>query len=104
MLVTDFIPAKEKDSRRLMILMHGLGDSMEGFRWVPEALQLPWLNYLIVNAPDAYYGGFSWYNIVNLPGIGIKRSRELLFKLLDDLRGKIFPQTKRFCLDFRRAA
>ena len=35
-----------------MIVLHGLGDSMEGYRWLPEALQLPWLNYLLVNAPD----------------------------------------------------
>ena len=91
MLVTDFIPAKETESRRLMILLHGLGDSMEGYRWAPEALQLPGFNYLFVNAPDAYYGGFSWYDFASLPAPGIKRSRELLFKLLDDLRGKGFP-------------
>jgi phospholipase/carboxylesterase len=26
-------------------------------------MQLPWLNYLLVNAPDPYYGGFAWYDI-----------------------------------------
>lgn len=90
MLVTDFIPAKEKESRRLMIVLHGLGDSMEGFRWMPEALQLPWMNYLLVNAPDAYYSGFSWYDFAELPAPGIKRSRELLFQLLDELQAKNF--------------
>ena len=100
MLVTDFIPAQEKESRRLMIVLHGLGDSMEGFRWAPEALRLPWLNYLLVNAPDAYYSGFSWYDFAQLPATGIKRSRELLFKLLDDLRAKDFPTNETILFGF----
>ena len=37
-------------------MLHGLGDSIEGYRWMPEALDLPWLNYLLVNAPDANMG------------------------------------------------
>jgi len=91
MLTTDLISASDKTSRRLMIVLHGLGDSMEGFRWMPAALQLPWLNYLLVNAPDDYYGGFSWYDFANNPGPGVERSRKLLFKLLDELREKKFP-------------
>ena len=91
MLDTDFVPAKEKESRRLMILLHGLGDSMEGYRWAPAALQLPWMNYLFVNAPDTYYTGFSWYDFAGSAAPGIQRSREYLFKLLDGLRGKNFP-------------
>ena len=91
MLRTEFIPAREKNSQRLMILLHGLGDSMDGYRWAPEALNLPWLNYLLVNAPDDYYTGFSWYDFAAQPAPGIKRSREFLFHLLDDLRAKNFP-------------
>jgi phospholipase/carboxylesterase len=100
MLETDFAPAKEKESRQLMILLHGLGDSMEGYRWLPEALQLPWMNYLFVNAPDAYYSGFSWYDFANNPAPGIKRSRELLFELLDDLRAKDFPTNETILFGF----
>lgn len=100
MLETDFVPAKEKDSRRLMILLHGLGDSMEGYRWAPEALQLPWMNYLFANAPDAYYSGFSWYDFAADPVPGIKRSRELLFELLDDWRGKNFPTNETILFGF----
>jgi phospholipase/carboxylesterase len=90
MLQTEFIPATEDAGRRLMIVLHGLGDSVAGFRWLPEAMQLPWLNYLLVNAPDPYFGGFSWYNIDNDPGHGIDRSRQVLFQLLDELAAKIF--------------
>jgi len=64
---------------------------MEGYRWAPDALQLPWLNYLFVNAPDTYYTGFSWYDFAGSAAPGIERSRKLLFKLLDELRGKNFP-------------
>jgi phospholipase/carboxylesterase len=91
MLHCELIPAAEKNSRRLMVMLHGLGDSIEGYRWLPEAMHLPWLNYLLVNAPDEYYGGFSWFDYPNDIAPGILRSRKLLFELLDDLRAKDFP-------------
>lgn len=93
MLNTEFIAATQGSSRRLMIVLHGLGDSVEGYRWWPEAMQLPWLNYLLVNAPDPYYGGFAWYDLED-PARGIERSRILLFQLLDQLAGKDFPSEK----------
>jgi len=71
-------------------MLHGLGDSIQGYRWWPEVMALPWMNYLLVNAPDEYYGGFSWFDIDDLPP-GVRRSRKLLFDLLDDLRAKNFP-------------
>src|ERR1039458_5984637 len=90
MLHHEFIPAAEKNSRRLMVMLHGLGDSIEGYRWLPEAMDLSWLNYLLVNAPDDYYGGYSWFDLNDMAP-GIQRSRKLLFDLLDDLRAKNFP-------------
>jgi phospholipase/carboxylesterase len=90
MLHSEFISATDPHSRRLMVMLHGLGDSIEGFRWMPEAINLPWLNYLLVNAPDDYYGGFSWFDI-NDPVAGVARSRKLLFTLLDELAVKKYP-------------
>lgn len=90
MLHSELIPARERNSKSLMIMLHGLGDSMEGYRWMPEALDLPWMNYLLVNAPDAYYGGFSWFNYPDDMTPGIIRSRKLLLGLLDEL-GKKYP-------------
>jgi phospholipase/carboxylesterase len=87
MLHSELIPAAEKDSRRLMVMLHGLGDSLDGWRWFPEVMNLPWLNYLLVNAPDDYYGGYSWFDLDNMAP-GVQRSRKLLFDLLDDLRAK----------------
>jgi phospholipase/carboxylesterase len=91
MLDNEFIPAAEKNSRRLMIMLHGLGDSIEGYRWMPEAMGLPWMNYLLVNAPDEYYGGYSWFDFMGNPRPGIARSRQLLFDLLDAQRAGGFP-------------
>ena len=91
MLHSELIPAAEKDSHRLMVVLHGLGDSMEGWRWLPEAMSLPWMNYLLVNAPDEYYGGYSWFDYPDDFVPRVQRSRELLFDLLDDLRAKGFP-------------
>lgn len=90
MLHTEFIPAAQKDSRALLVMLHGLGDSIEGYRWLPKAMNLPWLNCLLVNAPDEYYGGWSWFNIENKTP-GVLRSRKLLTDLLDGLRAKNFP-------------
>jgi phospholipase/carboxylesterase len=91
MLHTELIPAAEKKSRRLMVMLHGLGDSIEGYRWLPEAMNLPWLNFLLVNAPDPYYEGYSWFDYPDAVAPGILRSRKMLFLLIDDLRAKGFP-------------
>lgn len=91
MLHSELVPAVERGSKRLMVMLHGLGDSIEGYRWMPEALKLPWLNFLLVNAPDKYYDGFSWFDYPDNLAPGILRSRKLLFDLLDDLRVKGFP-------------
>jgi len=100
MLDTELIEARRGAGPGLMIVLHGLGDSMEGYRWLPEALQLPWLSYLLVNAPDRYYGGFSWYDLYQGSGPGIERSRRLLFELLDSTREKKFPTEKTMVLGF----
>lgn len=90
MLETEFIPATKRSSR-LMVILHGLGDSVAGFRWLPDALDLPWMNYLLVNAPNEYYGGFSWYDYTGEPGPDVVRSRKMIFELLDAQRAKGFP-------------
>jgi len=93
MLHSELVPAADANSRALMVVLHGLGDSLEGWRWFPEEMKLPWLNYLLVNAPMDYFGGFSWFNLGEkeemLPGI--ESSRKQLFSLLDDIRGRGVP-------------
>ncbi|SPE51504.1 Phospholipase/Carboxylesterase [Verrucomicrobia bacterium] len=90
MLESEFIAAQDKGSRRLMIMLHGLGDSRAGYRWLPEALALPWLNYLLVDAPDAYYGGYSWFDFTGDIVPGVSRSRKLLLQVLEAQRQEGF--------------
>lgn len=89
-LHTAFVPAEQAGAAHLMIVLHGLGDSLEGYRWLPGVMNLPWLNYLLVNAPDEYYGGFSWFPYPGDRAPAIVRSRELLFQLLDTQRERGF--------------
>ncbi len=100
MLDHEHISAAEPDSQWLMVVLHGLGDSMKGYRWLPEALDLPWLNYLLVNAPDPYYDGFSWYDLMSDPAPGVTRSREALFELLDAQREGGLPVEQTFQFGF----
>jgi len=87
-----------------MVVLHGLGDSMEGYRWLPGALRLPWLNYLLVNAPDFYYGGHSWYDFAHDPAPGVERSRRLLVGLLDDQREAGFPSEETVIFGFSQGS
>jgi len=100
MLDTELVPAQTGDSKRLLVVLHGLGDSLEGYRWLPEMLHLPWLNYLLVNAPDLYFGGYSWYDFSGDADFGIRRSRGLLFELLDDARARGFPSAETVLFGF----
>ena len=100
MLETEFVAAPQKDSRRLLVALHGLGDSVAGYRWLPDALDLPEMNYLLVNAPDVYYDGYSWFDIYGDSGQGIRRSRQLLFELLDAQRARGFPTAQTVLFGF----
>lgn len=100
MLTHELIPAAEPDSKWMMVVLHGLGDSMEGYRRLPQAMGLPWMNYLLVNAPDDYHGGFSWYDFMEDPAPGVKRSREALFELLDAQCAAGFPAEQIFQFGF----
>ena len=73
---------------------------MEGYRWLPTGLNVPWLNYLLVNAPDDYHGGFSWYDIFENPAPGVERSRAALMELLDAQQEAGFPAEQIFQFGF----
>lgn len=99
-LETELVPAADRASRRLMVVLHGLGDSREGYRWLPGALNLPWLNYLLVNAPDPYYGGYSWYDLAGDARPGVERSRRLLTALLEEQERAGFPSAQTVLFGF----
>jgi phospholipase/carboxylesterase len=99
-LETKLIPAAQGDSKHCMIVLHGLGDSMQGYAWVPQAIGFPWLNYLLVNAPDDYYGGYSWYEYDGDAATGVRRSIKLLNALLDAQRAAGFPTDQTILFGF----
>jgi phospholipase/carboxylesterase len=87
-----YVPApRPGPEEKVLVMLHGLGDSLHGFTWMPGELRLENLSYLLVNAPDDYYGGFSWFDFSGggqymenaVPGI--LRSRKLLNELLREL-------------------
>ncbi|HIC44853.1 MAG TPA: serine esterase [Sulfurimonas sp.] len=70
-------------SNKLMIILHGRGDSAEGFRFFPQELGLDDMNYLLLNAPFEYYTGFSWYDLAPNQLPGIEYSKNILTEILD---------------------
>lgn len=86
-----FVPTRKEGPNRLLVVLHGLGDSLDGFRFLPDMLQIPGLNYLLVNAPDPYFTGYSWYEIQGQMEKGVVRSRGLLFQLMKEIEHQGFP-------------
>lgn len=102
-----YVPAKEPGPReRVLVVLHGLGDSLHGFTWMPPALGLDGLSYLLVNAPDDYFGGYSWFDFTGGgadmgPAIaGIKRSRGLIQGLLGELEAQGIAAADTFLFGF----
>jgi phospholipase/carboxylesterase len=91
-------PAAAK-SQRLVVVLHGLGDSADGFLWLQDELGIDSLNYLLLNAPDPYYTGFSWYDIED-PLPGIARSRKLLARVLEQTEREGYPPGQTFLFGF----
>jgi len=50
---SQFISAQAK-SDKLMIVLHGRGDSIKPFAKFDEELQIPEMNYLLLNAPRKF--------------------------------------------------
>ncbi len=68
-----------------MIVLHGQGDSIDSFKDFDYELGLPWMNFLLLNAPDKFQDGYSWYDLEPNHARGVKRSRKLLQQLIFDL-------------------
>ena len=96
-----FVPAAAPGPReRVMVVLHGLGDSLNGFLFLPGMLRLPDVSCLLVNAPDPYYGGYSWYDYAGDPEPGVLRSRDLLKTLLTELKDQGVAPADTFLFGF----
>lgn len=99
-----FIPAQSKESKKLLIVLHGLGDSLQGYSWMPEIFDFPDLNFLFLNAPNEYYEGYSWYQVQEgwlkdetlsqEEKASVQNSREKLFNLVDEVIANGFVENQ----------
>ncbi len=77
-----FIPS-ELPSDKLIVILHGRGDSSEGFRFFPQMMRLKEVNYLLLDAPFEYFTGFSWYDLPPNQLPGIEYSKSILTQTFD---------------------
>jgi len=98
-----FIPAKIP-SKKLMIILHGRGDSSDGFKMLPEFLDLDNMNYLMFDAPFEYFTGHSWYQLPPNQLPGIEYSSKLLSKDLDTLFEIEFNPEESFLFGFSQGS
>lgn len=104
MIVTElfdfkFLPAAV-NSEKLMIVLHGKGDSLRPFRHFNEELDMPDFNFLLLNAPKKFMDGFSWYGDPPFQKAGVLRVRERMFRLLDEIREQGWDMKNVFLLGF----
>ncbi len=98
-----FIPSKVP-SKKLMVILHGRGDSSEGFVSLPPFFDMDDMNYILFDAPFEYYTGYSWYPLPpdQLPGIDY--SSKLLTKVLDELFEDKFNAHESFLFGFSQGS
>lgn len=79
-------PARTEPLRTL-VFCHGLGDSEQGWTFLQQALDLDWLEVILVRAPEPYFGGYSWYDFENPQNVArdLEVSRSKLGELLEHL-------------------
>jgi phospholipase/carboxylesterase len=94
-----WLPAP-RGARQLVVVLHGLGDSTEGFLWIQEAFAIDSLDYLLVNAPTPYYTGFSWYDLPPNQAAGISNSRKLLHEVFIQIEHLGYPPERTFLFGF----
>ncbi|MES2964126.1 MAG: alpha/beta hydrolase [Bdellovibrionota bacterium] len=84
----EWIPAAKsvpRSKQKVMVVLHGKGDSVEAFLEIQDELKLPHFNFLLLNAPKKYSGGYSWYALEPRHEEGVREARRKLFDLVDEL-------------------
>jgi phospholipase/carboxylesterase len=108
MLIHELLPARRPPRANAYhtLVLHGLGDSMAGWKPAIQMLGLDEMGWIFANAPEEYgpYGGYSWFDILpdmtpDLAGVAASRAMldELITHLLADLA---IPSERLFLLGF----
>ena len=98
-----FIPSKVP-SKKIMIILHGRGDSSEGFTGLPPFLDIDEMNYLLLDAPFEYFTGYSWYQLPPEQLPGIEYSSTILTQILDTLFEEQFNANESFLFGFSQGS
>ena len=98
-----FIPSKVP-SKKIMIILHGRGDSSDGFTGLPDFLNIEDMNYILLDAPFEYFTGYSWYQLPPEQLPGIEYSSKLLTSVLDMLFEEKFNASESFLFGFSQGS
>lgn len=91
-------------SKKIMIILHGRGDSSEGFLGLNEFLDIDEMNYLLLDAPFEYFTGYSWYQLPPEQLPGIDYSSKLLTQTLDKLFLEDYNADESFLFGFSQGS
>jgi len=98
-----FIPAQKKSSK-LMLVLHGRGDSLRPFKSFDSELNIPEMNYLLLNAPRKFLDGYTWYPEPPYQKNGVLKIREKMFSLLQELEVQGWESQNIFLLGFSQGS
>jgi len=87
-----------------MIILHGRGDSSNGFTFLPPYINIDEMNYILLDAPYDYFGGFSWYALPPDQLEGIAYSSKILTEILDTLFEEQFNAHESFLFGFSQGS
>ncbi len=91
-------------SKKLMIILHGRGDSSDGFVSFTSYFDMDDMNYILFDAPFEYYAGYSWYPLPPNQLSGIEYSIKLLTKVLNQLFEEQFNANESFLFGFSQGS
>ncbi|MGE0631073.1 MAG: alpha/beta hydrolase [Pseudobdellovibrionaceae bacterium] len=94
-----FIEAK-KPSDKLMIVLHGRGDSIEPFTQFDQELGLENVNFLLLRAPRKFLDGFSWYGEPPYQKAGVLKIRSKILDVLRELEAQGWKSENIFLFGF----
>ena len=97
-----FIPAQRQRTLRpkLIVVMHGRGDSLNPFKRFDRELDLGEANYLLLNAPRKYLDGYTWYAFPPHQARGVLQARKRLRILFFELEAQGWDLRDVFLLGF----
>jgi phospholipase/carboxylesterase len=80
-------PRVPRSQQKVLIVLHGRGDSANAYMNIKQELRLPNMNYLVLEAPRRYSDGYTWCALDPKPGSpSLLAIRARLFALIAELK------------------